>query len=346
MVKILHTADLHLGSPFSFLPPDKAALRREELLQTFAKIVRMAKDEKVDMLLVAGDLFDAPAPPQSVVNCVRQQFENIPEVRVFLCGGNHDYGLQNIFPKNVLVFSDKPGKIVLHDLGAAVYGVSFGAPYSQPLLNFSADDENLVNILLMHGDTASQSDYNSISLAQLAQSGMDYVALGHVHVHTPVMRQGATCYAFCGSPEGRGFDECGEMGVYLGTVDKHTANLSFVPTAKRRHFVLSADAAGKTTNALTEEILEMAADKNALYKIEITGETDCVQVPVAQKLLSEPLFYCKLVDKTTFPAGEATPYSLKGQFLAALEDTPENLRPLAQKFGLMALEGRPIVLED
>ena len=58
-VRILHTGDLHLDSPFACLSPEKSEERRRELRETFSRLVTLAREEQVDLLLIAGDLFDA-----------------------------------------------------------------------------------------------------------------------------------------------------------------------------------------------------------------------------------------------------------------------------------------------
>ena len=77
------------------------------------------------------------------------------------------------------------------------------------------------------------SDYNSVTPGFIESSGMDYIALGHIHKHTEIRRLGKTFYAYPGCPEGMGFDELGEKGVYIGEISKGGNSLEFLPTARR-----------------------------------------------------------------------------------------------------------------
>ena len=70
-MKIIHCADFHLDAPLAQLPPDKAALRRNELLQTFGRVVSYAAQHAVDAVLIAGDWFDAPIAARKTVDYVR-----------------------------------------------------------------------------------------------------------------------------------------------------------------------------------------------------------------------------------------------------------------------------------
>ena len=59
-IKILHTGDLHLGMSFarSKLPAEIGRIRRQELWETFDRIIDTAKAEEVDLMLIAGDMFE------------------------------------------------------------------------------------------------------------------------------------------------------------------------------------------------------------------------------------------------------------------------------------------------
>ena len=90
MIKLIHTADLHLGSPIAGLPEEVASELREELFTTLAKICELAESERADAILISGDLFDEPSPSRSVAD---RTFALLGRagVPVFISPGNHDY---------------------------------------------------------------------------------------------------------------------------------------------------------------------------------------------------------------------------------------------------------------
>ena len=104
-VRILHTADLHIESALTAFK-SAAEIRRAELLDIFGKIIDTAKSENVDVLIIAGDLFDSCRPSKPAVSYVKRKLESIPEVKVFITTGNHDYSLNIDFPENVFLFSN------------------------------------------------------------------------------------------------------------------------------------------------------------------------------------------------------------------------------------------------
>ncbi len=197
------------------------------------------------------------------------------------------------------------------DLGTRVYGKSFKEVYMQGEPNFSLEaDDNFVNLMCIHGELKSDlgSNYNSITSEFIQNSGMDYIALGHVHKHTDIGKIGNTFFAYCGCPEGQGFDELGEKGVYLGEVSKSACNLQFVSTAKRMHLTETVDISSlANSNDIADCIMQFVKEKypdnfaDNLYKIILIGSLNdgtVISVPEITARLNETLYFAKLRDKT------------------------------------------------
>ena len=89
-IKILHAADLHLDSPFEALPAGKASIRRKEQRELLDALGRLAAKERVDLVLLSGDLLDSGSPYYETGEELVQRLQNIP-APVFIAPGNHDY---------------------------------------------------------------------------------------------------------------------------------------------------------------------------------------------------------------------------------------------------------------
>ena len=128
-IKILHTADIHLGAKDSFLGTG-AEKRRFETLLTFEKIIDLATSEKVDIIAIAGDLFDSNNIEQNFINSVFEKIEKSGIITVF-CAGNHDPltsdspFLNCDLPKNLYVLGKIDECITFDELKLKVYGRSF-----------------------------------------------------------------------------------------------------------------------------------------------------------------------------------------------------------------------------
>ncbi len=231
-MKILHMADCHLDTPFRGLPPRTAALRRQALRDGFRRALERGAREGVDAVLIAGDLFDNQYSAPSTVQMLADFAQAHPQIHIFVSPGNHDHlfgdspyaGLPAL--DNLTVFD--AGEIQRVDLpgcGATVYGCGCRTAHSDrsPLAGFRPEDTDRLNILCVHGlvqGYGGHDSYNPISLAEIADSGLDYIALGHVHSYSGVRREGGTYFAYPGCLVGRGFDETGEKGCLVGRLEK------------------------------------------------------------------------------------------------------------------------------
>ena len=142
LVKILHCADIHIGAAESSLGA-LAESRRTETLITFEKIINLAKENCVDILLIAGDLFNSNNIEKSFTNRVFECFNSIPDIKIVYSAGNHDpLNADSPFkkeqlPKNLFVLDTKDCFVEFSELNTRVYGKSFKEVYMQGAHRFS-----------------------------------------------------------------------------------------------------------------------------------------------------------------------------------------------------------------
>ncbi|MBR6533619.1 MAG: DNA repair exonuclease [Clostridia bacterium] len=368
-VKILHTADIHIGAADAFLGAN-ADSRRFETLLTFENIIDLATQNDVDIIAIAGDLFDSEKPQDTFINAVFKKIAAVPQIKVVYCAGNHDPlnsespFLNNSLPENLYVFPEKDTCFTFEDIMVRVYGRSFTSAHLQGQEEFTLEvpKDDYINIMVQHGELKGDlnSDYNAITPRFIKKSGMDYIALGHVHKHTPVGKIENTYFAYCGCPEGQGFDELDQKGIYIGQIEKGKANLEFIPVSKRQHIHETIDVTGIsdiTTHTLTvlQQKYENFADN--LYKIELIGEIDedfDLNLSEITTRLKERLYFAKVKDSTEYKidldtlAKEPT---LKGVFvknmLSKMKNTDNPLQiKKALKLGLKAFSREVKYNED
>ena len=290
MIKFIHTADWHLDSPFAALGAEEAAKRRRELRELPNRFADYVKEQGIDLVLLAGDLFDGK-------NVYRETMEGLTaalgrmEAKVLIAPGNHDcWGPmwdKWEWPDNVYIFH-KNAMTTLEMGDVVFHGAAFTAPEqgSSLLSGFQAAEDGKVHIGLLHGEVAAQSRYNPIPTEEAAASGLAYLALGHIHAAGQV-RWGKTLIAWPGCPEGRGFDETGEKGFYQGVIaDDGAVSIEFVPFAKRRYQSLTVDVTGKDPRAAVEEALPPDTEQD-FYRILLTGEAERVEVSALEEALKE-----------------------------------------------------------
>ena len=354
MLKLLHAADLHLDSPFAGLSPEQAALRRQEQRALLDRLADLANDEGADLVLLSGDLLDGARVYRETVDALAQTLGRI-RAKVFIAPGNHDpytaaspYTLP-IWPDNVHIFtSPQPAKVPLPELGCTVYGAAFTSPQRSdpPLSGFTACDPGF-KVMVLHGNTQGK-DYGPISPGDISASGLDYLALGHIHQGSGLQKTADTFWAYPGCPEGRGFDESGDKGVLIVELEQGRASARFQPLCLRRYEILTVDLTG-CADPLTAVESALPAHTHAdIYRILLTGE--CAMEPDTlsrlEQTLSPRVHALELRDHTRAPRdlwARAREDSLTGLFLqtmaAQCAARPEDETvQMAVRFGLAALE--------
>ena len=372
-VRLLHVADVHLGSEVATVP-EKQEIRKKELLRTFRRVTQVCVEEKVDILLIAGDLFEGANVDPQIVRSVKTYLGEIPS-KVFISPGNHDYVamdspyVEEDWPTNVKIFKGEMERVLLPELNTAVYGAGFESTYVRKSLfdNHLPVEDDLLNLCVIHGDLVSEnqfSEYHGISPSVLSGSKMDYIALGHIHLRTPILKEGKTYYAYPGCPEGRGFDELGEKGVYLGNISKDKMDLSFRPISQRMYLIEEIDLSDAQNEIEAEKIILEELQKRFgktydqhFYRVKVKGtlEKD-LMIPWknVEMALKEELYFITLVDETRIYVDYtelAKEKSLKGFFVKKLLDELEEAEKKkdeksceriekALDYGMRAFEGQ------
>lgn len=361
MPKIIHAADFHLDSAFAGLEPDKARTRRGELRELPDRLAELVLAERVELVLLSGDLFDSERVYPETVEALRRALERMA-CPVFIAPGNHDpctarspYRTEK-WPDNVHIFQDTAlAEKVLPSLDCVVHGAAFSSTEraDQVLEGFSVPQDGRTHILCLHGDLLSNSSrYGPITREQLGRCGADYAALGHVHQTSGLRREGACFWAYPGCPEGRGFDELGDKGVLVGTVGPGRAEMKFVPLCRRRYHIVEADVTGRDPRTALESALPPTAGDD-LCRIIFTGEAGTIDLGLLAASFQDRVYELELRDKTRPAqslwdrAGEDT---LRGLFLqemryrydTAPSEAERDRVALAVRFGLAAIEGRDL----
>lgn len=264
-MKLLHLSDLHLGkrvNGFSMLEDQRVIL---------TQIVDLAEEEKVDAVLLAGDLYDKPVPPAEAVTLLDRFLTRLSGggIPVFAISGNHDSPERLAFATRLLAGEGihltaqyqgpQPPFLLQDEYGdVAIYAL----PYLKPALvrhwNPEADiasyeeavsyalgqwavDKTQRNVLLAHqfvtGGVTCESEERSVGgVDQIPAplfAAFDYVALGHLHGPQSV---GRPTLRYSGSPLKYSFSECGhEKSVTLVTLkEKGQVEIQTLPLTPRR----------------------------------------------------------------------------------------------------------------
>ena len=295
-IRFVHAADLHLDSPFTGLkaaaPAEVANALYHATFDAYENIINLCISEQVDALLVAGDVYDGTD------RSLRAQLKFVEGlkkldtkgIRSFVCHGNHDPldgwqarldyppGCRRFGPEweAVPVFED-PDRALIHGISYRKRDVT-----ENLALRLGNVDPGPFSIGLVHGNVGNNPEhgaYAPCSLDDLAQSGVHYWALGHVHTRQVLNEQGPTV-VYPGNPQGRHPNETGARGVYLVEVDDGgNVGLDFRPMDTVRWARLDSDIAALDTeqdllDALhkgMQALLDGADGQSVVVRVRLTG---------------------------------------------------------------------------
>jgi len=352
MIKILHSADWHLDSPLMLRSPSQAQTLRKALHRIPEQVAALCRQHSCDLLLLSGDLFDGPYAADTL-HAVQSALEEAA-VPVFISPGNHDYAdlqspwLAELWPGNVHIFTHPAMESVeLPQLDCTVVGAGFISMDCRSLLaDYTPRHDTRYSIGVLHGDpTQLGSPYCPVTAEQVRRSQLDYLALGHIHKGGS-FREGKTLCAWPGCPQGRGFDETGEKGLLLVTLDDR-AEAEFLPLQGPRFYDLEV-AAEVGPGAVLPPV-----GSEDFYRITLTGEAEPPELEALKQTF--PHFpNLELRDRTKPPTplwDNAGVDTLEGIYFQLLRDAAEaapdeekHLLQLAARISRQLLNGQEVEL--
>ncbi len=374
MIKILHTADVHLGREFPFLR-EKGREHRNQLLRTFERVIDLAISEKVSILLIAGDLFDTNHVYGIIIGKVLAAFEKLEDKDIPVCilHGTHDaYNDDSIyrflhFPPNVTVLTPGNQRKVYTGLDLTVYG----KPFDDKLIGESAVQgltivkESSFHVGMAHCSIRTkgfiEKDGMILDRSEIANCGFDYLALGHWHSFQD-FSQGDTKAFYCGSPEPISMDQKAAGNVALVTIrEKGDVTVEPVRIGTRRIDAITVDVGAARSVDNIIQTIEAAADPGLILGVTLIGlcgmDYDLDAQEIEEQLAGQ--FFCLRVEDKSHPkleevSSEAIPEeTVAGKFvrimqqkiaLAAAEHDKE-IYGEALKLGYAMLQGRTQVIE-
>ncbi len=364
-LRFIHAADLHLDSPFTGIraaaPDNVAAALYSATFDSYRNIIDLCISDQVDALLVAGDIYDGAdrslRAQRAFIDGLR--ILDAAGIRSFVCHGNHDpldgWEARLSYPDGSHRFGADFEAVPLF-LGeperALVYGISYPTRdvYENLVSSLGPVDGSAFTIGLLHanvGGNTNHAPYAPCSLDDLAQSGIDYWALGHVHTRQ-VLRERAPTVVYPGNPQGRHPNETGARGVYLVEVDDvGNVSLEFRPTDTVRWERVSIDiSAMETEQDILNEIddgmhslLDGAEGRSVVVRMTLTGRGELNrflrQPGAVDDLLAGvndqwaeglPFVWCERIEDETAAAIDRDAMRSGEDFLAEVLRTADQLR--------------------
>jgi DNA repair exonuclease SbcCD nuclease subunit len=374
MLKILHTADIHLGAKFSGLG-NKGASQREQLRATFKNVIATAINERVNIVLIAGDLFDANQQPQRNIDLVIEQFNLLGSSNIPICliPGTHDsldsssiyrkFDFEGkcsnlkIFINENISYKEYPG------LDLTVYGKPnlSNRSYISPLKGLKRSTSSRFHIAMAHGSfyipEKIAEDDHVFRLEEVQASGMNYLALGHWHRVYGCSEKPPAWYS--GPPEWiPGQTEKG--GVLLVSLsDAGEVNVETRKLGLRDYDEVEIDVSGVQDLAMLKARISEGANQNLVRKATLRGLRDAELIVSPEELeteLGEKFFHLSVTDKSHPKSEEVTEDEerlIRSRFIKLMkkqidssEGEEKEIAENALQYGIALLDGKLDAKED
>jgi len=332
-IKLIHTSDLHLGTTFKVLC-DKSKLHRIDCQNVFTNIIDLCIKEKVNALLIAGDLFDTPEPQKSLVKFVINEFERLKDekISVFISSGNHDpyknggVWLEYKFPSNVIIFSSidlEPKEID----GFTIYGLAYTNDTKEPLKGFKADDSDTFKVGLIHGSTTNinweeepEAGYRRITKTELDSCKLDYIALGHFHDVLEIKSK-AKCF-YSGCPEPLSFKNKKDCCVLLVSYTQGDMTVKPIKSNIRTFETLDVDCTNFESESEIRKILEKNKGENKILRLILSGSPPLdlnLDIELLEQEFESKYFFLKMVDGVHLPENLTEDETIRGNFIKLIK---------------------------
>lgn len=302
-LRFIHAADLHLDSPFKGLQHLPKLVRERIMKSTFVayeKMIQFALDQKVDFVLIAGDIYDHSTRSLQAQLQFKYGLEQLHSAQIscFVVHGNHDpldgFKIPLEWPSSVHFFSgDQVTRIPYVKKNqeiASIYGISYStARVTHNLAKLFERKTDSFSIALLHTNcdsTSEHENYAPCTKKDLLEAGFDYWALGHVHTRKILHQEPPIVYP--GNSQGRHIREQGEKGFYLVEVDQfnHTT-LSFQAIQDVIWIEKEIDFTELTQ---LDEVLQLMEDTREQLRTSTTGAPTILRLKaVGQTSLAEVL---------------------------------------------------------
>ena len=351
-MKIIHCADVHLGSKIERLPKLKAEERKAELRASFSRMVEFAKTNGVAVILLSGDVFDSDRPLKKDKRFFYDVVKANPEIDFLYLRGNHDsresyseYGIENL-----KTFSDEWTAYNYDEV--AISGIEIAPENAVSMYSTLKLDPSKLNIVMLHGQIGDVSGKDKINLNKLRNKNVDYLALGHIHSFKEGKLDDRGRFAYCGCLEGRGFDEAGKKGFVLLDIGSRIES-RFVPFARREvaEFTVDISEVRNAYEAYVKVKSEVNSARQNIIRINLVGETgfdDEFLASEVEEHLSTDYYFVSVKDRTERKAASydySGDLSLKGEFIRCVlanDDLSEADKREVIAIGLKALAGKEV----
>lgn len=371
MIRCLHLADLHLGWTPQFLGDNRIDARQKERDALLRKAVDYALNpaSRIDLVLIAGDLFESHRPDPSLVEEVLRQLRRLERAGILTVTvpGNHDeisyhdsvYRLRSDSWPGSLVRNPMPElvrSVDIRDVRVHIYSLAYtgGLTRASELQELPRTSESGLHVGVFHGSLDWNAGDRSLPIRSqaLERAGYDYVALGHIHQHRETsVGRGLAVYP--GAIEYKGFADPGVGYFTVAQLDGGRLTIETPSAEVRKHVAHDMDVSAARSHDELVQSCRRLLEPEALVRITLKGAPPfTVDLEALKAAVQDGFFYVEVEDETDALGSDlaetyASEPTIRGYFVrrmvrridAATSDRERRLLQLALRKGVAAFEG-------
>lgn len=351
-MKIIHCADLHLGSKINSRLKKITDDRKNDLRNSFIRLCEYAVINNIKVIMLSGDVFDSDKPSRKDKETFYALVKKYSDIDFLYLKGNHDILTDDEKIDNLKTFDEDFISYKYDNI--CITGIELNDSNSLSFYNNLNLKKEDINILMLHGQISDSIGKSLIKISNLKNKYIDYLALGHIHSYDSGKIDSRGIYAYSGCLEGRGFDETGKKGFILLDINDNKINYEFIPFCNREIIIKNVDIS--LSNSIPEIVEKIKNnvhfDSNNIYRINLIGDLlpEKSFLPKDIESYFSNLYFIEIIFNTNI-AIDYNQYindlSLKGEFVRTLMDdkdiTDEDKKEIAS-LGLKLFEGREVEL--
>lgn len=311
-MRFVHISDLHLGKTFPVARYGQlAARRRQELLDTFSRLIDYVNENQVDFILCSGDFLNSEELRVEELRNINAIIDRLQRAVLVAISGNHDPQTENSayqkiqWSRRLYLAPPGVGRVALSSYKTIITYHSWDTKeileLPQQLSEIRPQNGGSYQILMLHADTQNpNSRYLPVDAGALAAKGFDYVALGHIHQH----QCPAENVFYAGSLEPLDFGETGEHGFMLVEMEGERRRFQFIPFARREYRTIQVETDAQDAEVAIARRIGAAIlrqDPRHIYTVELTGShPDAAgwDLERIEEQLRAQEYCCQLIDNT------------------------------------------------
>ncbi len=349
-MKIIHCADLHLGSKINSRLKKITDDRKNDLRNSFIHLCEYAELNKIKIIMLSGDVFDSDKPSRKDKEAFYALVKKYSFIDFLYLKGNHDILTDGEEIANLKTFDEDFNSYKYDNI--CITGIELNNSNSLSFynnLNLTKED---INILMLHGQISDSVGESLIKISNLKNKYIDYLALGHIHNFDYGKIDLRGIYAYSGCLEGRGFDETGKKGFVLLDIKDNKIDFEFIPFCRREIIIKSVDIS--LANSIPEIVEKIKNNvnfnSNDIYRINLIGDLlpDKNFLPKDIESYFSNLYFIEIIFNTNIVIDYnqyINDLSLKGEFVRTLVNDKniidEDKKEIVS-LGLKLLEGREV----